>query len=543
MELDLCDLLDREEMTWLEMQQAGFNVDPLVTGYCGDEVAVWVHVEDSAGTRKEHVIASPSYLRKSGWFKAALGFKEQQPEQITMHVSQPEDVELGVLLVSWLHDGVMPSHVRQCQHSLLVLLDLAGYYQLPCLVDSLLTWLLVQLHGQPAWSTLLCMCRASPEPWLCASQLFAPAASLARAKLLAALAPYDLELLQQSAHGASMLLTLPYDILLQLLHSHETRVAAESSVAALITTWLAAQPEPATPEQQLELAHCLRLRGMPAYYLQQVLPQLRWWSETMGTAACKAQYWLQVCKEAEQQQISPCCSSPGSSTGSDCSDSSRYSNRSANSDTSSVVRRALERKLKAAKATPEETHTWLLLLRDPRAPSAVSQLQLAAGLDQQQLAQAYADRPAVGDARWQGAGYHAFAGLEWQLCWRLAPGRVRGKLGLQLHVGVVFSLATEQGLTGTLVRLPTPVLHHSRAVVPGGSVVTRAQAAAEGCDPWRQLAVLKQGGVLACREVLPLRLSCEGRGWGEAEQRCLARFLDDDSGRLELRVGGICDVQ
>lgn len=87
MELDLCDLLDREEMTWLEMQQAGFNVDPLVTGYCGDEVAVWVHVEDSAGTRKEHVIASPSYLRKSGWFQAALDFKEQQPEQITVSVA------------------------------------------------------------------------------------------------------------------------------------------------------------------------------------------------------------------------------------------------------------------------------------------------------------------------------------------------------------------------------------------------------------------------------------------------------------------------
>lgn len=74
---------------------------------------------------------------------------------LQMHVSQPEDVELGVLLVSWLHDGVMPRHVWQCQHSLLVLLNLAGYYQLPCLVDSLLTWLLVQLHGQPAWSTLL----------------------------------------------------------------------------------------------------------------------------------------------------------------------------------------------------------------------------------------------------------------------------------------------------------------------------------------------------------------------------------------------------
>lgn len=125
------------------------------------------------------------------------------------------------------------------------------------------------------------MCRASPEPWLCASQLFAPAASLARAKVLAALAPHDLELLQQSAHGASMLLTLPYDVLLQLLRSHETRVAAESSVAALITTWLAAQPEPATPEQQLELAHCLRLRGMPAYYLQQV----GWAGAVAGLAA------------------------------------------------------------------------------------------------------------------------------------------------------------------------------------------------------------------------------------------------------------------
>jgi hypothetical protein len=76
---------------------------------------------------------------------------------VQMVVSQPEDVELAVHMVSWLHDGHMPHHVTGCQHSLLVLLGLAGYYQVPCLVDCALQWLLVHLQpaSKPAWRTLL----------------------------------------------------------------------------------------------------------------------------------------------------------------------------------------------------------------------------------------------------------------------------------------------------------------------------------------------------------------------------------------------------
>jgi hypothetical protein len=258
----------------------------------------------------------------------------------------------------------------------------------------------------------------------------------------------------------------------------------------------------------------------------------------------KVRHWLRVCEEAEQQQLSCCCNSPGSSTGSggsNCSDSSRYSTGSRNSNTSLAVRRALERNLKAT-TTPEETRTWLLLLRDLRAPSQVMQLQLTASLEPQQLAAMYERRQAQQHCRWQGTGFHSFAGLEWQLCWRLAALRWGKKQGLQLQVGVLFSLATEQGMTGVLLRLQHPVLHHSKAVAPGGTVVTRGQLQAEGCDPWQQLAVLQQGGVLACREVLPLQLACEGGGWGEAQLRCLQPFLDRDSGRLELRVV-IADVQ
>jgi hypothetical protein len=114
------------------------------------------------------------------------------------------------------------------------------------------------------------LCQASPEPWLSASQFLQPCQRLAKAHMLQQLTPCDLELQQQSRAGAQRLLTLPFDVLLELLHSHETRVAAESTVAGLINTWLAAQPAPATAEQKLQLACCLRLRGMPAYYLEQV---------------------------------------------------------------------------------------------------------------------------------------------------------------------------------------------------------------------------------------------------------------------------------
>ncbi|KAF6251007.1 hypothetical protein COO60DRAFT_1645619 [Scenedesmus sp. NREL 46B-D3] len=460
-----------------------------------------------------------------------------------MPVSQPEDVDLAIMMVDWLHHGRMPSEVKACQHSLLVLLWMGGYFDVPLLVDCVLQWLLAQLQPcrRPAWATLLDLCRDNPEAWLSASQFYQPCKALAKAQLLALLQPCDLEVLQQSSAGSQMLLTLPFDVLLEVLSSHETRVAAESTVAGLINTWLAAQHGPVSVEQKVALARCLRLRGMPAYYLQQVLPQLQWWSEAMGPAALKAQCWLRVCKEAEEQQLGAFGSSPGNSTssgGSSCSDSSRYSSRSSSS--SLTVRQVLERSLKATTGC-EESNTWLLLLRDLRAPSQMTQLQLTASLDPQQLAAVYAGRPEQGASRWQGLGHHTFGGLEWQLCWRLAPGRWQKKMGLQLQAGVVFSLATAQGLTGVMVRLRLPVLHHRKAGVPGGSVLTRGQLQAEGCDPWRQLHVLLQGKVLSCNEVLPLQLSCEGVGWGEAQRRCLEPFLDS-SGKLVLRVDGIARV-
>jgi hypothetical protein len=78
------DLLDRKEMTLLEMQQAGYNIDPLVAHYRGDEVAIPIRIEDAAKTRRERTNGVPSYLSKSGWFKAALDFTEQQPQKITV---------------------------------------------------------------------------------------------------------------------------------------------------------------------------------------------------------------------------------------------------------------------------------------------------------------------------------------------------------------------------------------------------------------------------------------------------------------------------
>jgi hypothetical protein len=114
------------------------------------------------------------------------------------------------------------------------------------------------------------LCRDSPEPWLADSEFFAPCKALAKARLMAALLPCDLELMQQSSQHAQVLLSLPFGVLRELLASHETRTAAESTVVALINLWLAAQRTPASDEQKFELACCLRLRGMPPYYLDQV---------------------------------------------------------------------------------------------------------------------------------------------------------------------------------------------------------------------------------------------------------------------------------
>jgi hypothetical protein len=86
-----------------------------------------------------------------------------------MTVSQPQDVELAVRLVYWLHDARMPREIRDCQHSLLALLCLACYYQVPDLVDCLLQWLLVHLQpgSEPEWATLRWASQACICCWAC----------------------------------------------------------------------------------------------------------------------------------------------------------------------------------------------------------------------------------------------------------------------------------------------------------------------------------------------------------------------------------------
>jgi hypothetical protein len=114
------------------------------------------------------------------------------------------------------------------------------------------------------------LCSTDADPLLTDSPFWVPCRNLAKSRMLAALQPCDLELLRLDPECCQMLITLPYEVLLELLNSHETRVAAESTVASLITLWLAFQPQPATAEQQQQLARCIRLRGMPRYYLEQV---------------------------------------------------------------------------------------------------------------------------------------------------------------------------------------------------------------------------------------------------------------------------------
>jgi hypothetical protein len=71
-------LVLREELTLLEQQQAGYNIDPVVTGFCGAEPTVQIQVEDSKGIKKDCIYGTAENLSKSGWFEAAMNFNEQQ---------------------------------------------------------------------------------------------------------------------------------------------------------------------------------------------------------------------------------------------------------------------------------------------------------------------------------------------------------------------------------------------------------------------------------------------------------------------------------
>jgi hypothetical protein len=203
-------LLNKADMTIEELQQAGHNIDPLMTECWQKEDAILIQIRDAANSKEQCVAGVPRYLAKSGWFKALIAFQGQQPEQIEvslqvhvmcrlltccanvttlgnknstqcsqdaarmgkhdkllwfdpgqlpcmqMPVKRPEYVDLAFNMVDWLHNGRMPYQVKSCQYSLLVLLWMGGYYVVPALVDEVLQWLLVQLQpgSQPAWHTL-----------------------------------------------------------------------------------------------------------------------------------------------------------------------------------------------------------------------------------------------------------------------------------------------------------------------------------------------------------------------------------------------------
>jgi hypothetical protein len=80
----LSGLLDKADMTIEELQQAGYNVDPLITGCCGEEVGIRISIEDAAKTKADSIIGVRSALAKSGWFNGLIYFHGKQPEQITV---------------------------------------------------------------------------------------------------------------------------------------------------------------------------------------------------------------------------------------------------------------------------------------------------------------------------------------------------------------------------------------------------------------------------------------------------------------------------
>lgn len=183
---------------------------------------------------------------------------------------------------------------------------------------------------------------------------------------------------------------------------------------------------------------------------------------------------------------------------------------------------------------PEQLETVSMMLRDVRQPSAVQHLHLAAAIPLEQLRQVYVTGQGSGEdsssCAWQGTSFKHFAGLDWQLLWRFSkpqPGsRLQGKLGIQLQVGVCYSVFGIPRDAVVVMPLIRPSLHHPKATA--GHMLQGQQQGQ--CKQIVQVAMM---AVLECNEVLPLRL--QGGETESAWQRKVKPFLDG-SGQLQLEV-------
>lgn len=80
--------------------------------------------------------------------------------------------------------------------------------------------------------------------------------------------------------GCKRLMTLSYNVLLELCRCCSTKVAYESTVVAAITLWYTSNPW-LSADELYELASTVCLRSLPRMYAATVLPQLPWWQQVI----------------------------------------------------------------------------------------------------------------------------------------------------------------------------------------------------------------------------------------------------------------------
>lgn len=165
---------------------------------------------------------------------------------------------------------------------LLLLLELADYLGSSKLVDDCLQYLYSNVNSaEPSWSVLLFCCNSTCTDGISSSAFFHPLRSLSWQ--LSAQHLQDLEDVLQDKHKTSQFLAVPFELLLQLVSSFETRVASESTVVTAIHLWLFGQPEDSVSlGQKRLLAKQVRLAGLSTLFTAQVLPYVSWYREAVG---------------------------------------------------------------------------------------------------------------------------------------------------------------------------------------------------------------------------------------------------------------------
>jgi hypothetical protein len=187
--------------------------------------------------------------------------------------------------------------VYESPQRLLLLLELADYLGSSDLVDDCLQYLYSIVNSaEPSWSVLLFCCNSTCTDGISSSPFFQPLRSLSWQRSAEHL--QDLEAVMQHRQKASQFLAVPFELLLQLVSSFETRVASESTVVFAIHLWLASQPQGSVSmEQRRLLAKQVRLTGMSALFLAQVLPYVEWYRTAIG-----------IGEEAQPAVTGICCS-------------------------------------------------------------------------------------------------------------------------------------------------------------------------------------------------------------------------------------------